>query len=387
MDVVAVAQGLTTEIRQRAPEIESGRRLPPDLSETIAKAGLFRMLVPSEYGGLETSPVDVARAIETLAQADASAGWCLMISATTGSLAARLDPDQARHIFGDPNVIAGGVYAPMGRAVEDGEDYVVTGRWKWGSHTQNCRWIAGGAMLMDGDKPRMDADGQPMHRMFFFPADQVEFHDTWYTAGLAGSGSLDFSVREARVPKSRSAALQSDAPRVKGAVYLFPAFGMLAMGVAAVALGNGRAALLAAGQQAMVKTSEGSQRTLAERNTTQAEYAQAVAQLSAARALFYEAIGLCWHAAQTQAGVTGGAIPQELRARLRLACTHAARVCADVTRVAYDMLGGQAVFLDSELQRRFRDANVMTHHVMVAPATFELAGRVLLAQPTRDSML
>lgn len=387
MDVVAVAQGFATEVRQRAPEIESGRRLPPDLSRKMAEAGLFRMLVPAEYGGLETSPVDVARAIETLSQADASAGWCLMISTTTGSLAARLAPDQARHIWSDPNVITGGVFAPMGRAVEDGDDYIVTGRWKWGSHTQNCRWIAGGAMLMDGDKPRMDADGQPMHRMMFFPADQVELHDTWYTAGLAGSGSLDFSVKEARVPRSRSVALQSDAPKVKGAAFAFPAFGLLAMGIAAVALGNGRAALLAAGQQATVKTSEGSARTLAERNTTQTEYAQAVAQLSAARALFYEAVGLCWHAAQSSGTGAAGTIPQDLKARLRLACTHAARACADVCQVAYDLLGGQAVFLDSELQRRFRDANVMTHHVMVAPASWELAGRVLLGQPTRDSML
>lgn len=382
MDVVAVAQGLTNEIRQRAPEIESGRRMPVDISAKMAEAGLFRMLVPAEYGGLETSPVDVARAIETLAQADASAGWCLMISATTASLAARLAPEQARHIFGDPNVITGGVFAPMGRAVEDGEDYVITGRWKWGSHTQNCRWIAAGAVIMDGDKPRLNAEGQPLHRMMIFSADQVEFHDTWYTTGLAGTGSLDFSVREARVPKSRSVALQSDSSLVKGAAFAFPAFGLLAMGIAAVALGNARAALLAAGQQATVKTSEGSQRTLAERNTTQTEYAQAVATLSAARALFYEAVGLCWHAAQS-----GGAIPQELRARLRLACTHAARTGTEVTRIAYDLLGGQAVFLDSELQRRWRDANVMTHHVMVAPASWELAGRVLLGQPTRDAML
>jgi alkylation response protein AidB-like acyl-CoA dehydrogenase len=270
----------------------------------------------------------------------------------------------------------------MGRAVEDGDTYVVTGRWKWASHTQNCRWIAAGAMIMDGDKPRLDAEGQPLHRMMVFSADQVELHDTWYTAGLAGTGSVDFSVREARVPKSRSVALQSDGPRVKGAAFAFPAFGLLAMGIAAVALGNARAALLAAGQQATAKSPEGSQRTLAERNTTQAEYAQAVAALSAARALFYEAVGLCWHAAQS-----GGGIPQDLRARLRLACTHAARTCADVSRTAYDLLGGQAVFLDSELQRRWRDANVMTHHVMVAPASWELAGRVLLGQPTRDSML
>jgi hypothetical protein len=51
------------------------------------------------------------------------------------------------------------------------------------------------------------------------------------------------------------------------------------------------------------------------------------------------------------------------------------------------MLGGSAVYLDNDLQRRFRDANVITHHVMVAAPIFELAGRVLLGQPTRDALI
>jgi hypothetical protein len=48
----------------------------------------------------------------------------------------------------------------------------------------------------------------------------------------------------------------------------------------------------------------------------------------------------------------------------------------------YDLGGGSSLFLASPLQRRFRDAHAGTQHMMVAPPTYELTGRVLLNVPT-----
>ncbi|MDP1736926.1 MAG: acyl-CoA dehydrogenase family protein [Caulobacter sp.] len=381
-NAITVAQSFVDEIHRRAPEIESVRRLPPDLAKKFAQAGLFRMLLPAVLGGHETPPAQLALAIETLAQADASAAWCVMIGATTGAMANRLSAGMARQVFGDPDVIAAGVYAPMGKAVEDGDDWIVTGRWQWGSGSQNAHWIAGGAMLMGPDGPLTGEDGQPLHRMMIFKAEEVELIDTWRTSGLCGTGSLDFQVRDVRVPKARSVALQSDPVTVNTPLARFPIFGMLALGVTAVALGNARGALLAAGNAAQTKKSAGSTRTMAERNVVQMDFSRAVAKLSAARAHYFETIGVLWTA--VQAGGDGGIEP---RNRLRLACTHAAEVSADVSKAAYDMMGGSAVYLENDLQRRFRDANVITHHAMVAPAMYEVTGRVLLGLPTRTDQL
>lgn len=381
-NAVEVAQGLTEEVARRANEIEAGRRLPADLAKTMAKAGLFRMLLPKALAGHETPPTELALAIESLSQADASAGWCLMIGATTAFMAARLPIDRAREVFGAPEVITAGVFAPMGQAVDDGDHWKVTGRWQWGSGSQNADWIAGGAILMGDEGPQLDADGQPLHRMMIFKADEVELIDTWRTSGLCGTGSLDFAVKAVRVPKDRSVALHGDKPTLAGPLFQFPAFGMLALAVAAVALGNARAALLTAGTMALNKKQQGSQRSLAERNVTQMEFAKAVASLSAARAHYFECIGILWAALQA-----GQQATLEQRSRLRLACAHATHVSADVARLAYDMLGGSAVYLDNDLQRRFRDAHVITHHAMVAPSIFELTGRVLLGQPTRDALI
>lgn len=382
MNPVEVARTFQDELRQRAPEIEQARRLPADVAGKIAGTGLFRMLLPTGIGGLESDPATVAGAIETLAEADASTGWCLMIGATTGMLAGRLPQDLAAEMFSDPATISAGVFAPMGRAVDDGDAWRVTGRWKWGSGSQNSAWIAGGAVLMGEAGPRLDADGQPLHRMMIFAADEVEFIDTWRTSGLCGTGSLDFAVRDVRVPKGRSVALHSDRPVAEGAVFRFPPFCMLAMGVAAVAIGNARGALAEFAAMAAGQSSQGSQRSLAERNVVQSEYAQISGAVAAARSRYFETIDVLWRTV-----ARGDAPAIEDRARLRLACAHAAQVCADAARRVYDLGGGAAVFLDSPLQRRFRDAHVITHHIMVGPSIFELTGRVLLGLPTRDALI
>jgi alkylation response protein AidB-like acyl-CoA dehydrogenase len=110
--------------------------------------------------------------------------------------------------------------------------------------------------------------------------------------------------------------------------------------------------------------------------------AQAEASLRAARAFYYKAIDEAWEAAQPYEPVS-----VELRIGLRLAATHAVRTAAEVARSMYDLGGGPAIYDNSPLQRRFRDAHTATAHFQVNPSTWELTGRLLLGQPTETMML
>ena len=72
---LAAARDLAATIAAAAPAIEESRRVPPALVQQIARAGLFRLLVPAELGGLEADPLTLLDVLEEVARADGSAGW------------------------------------------------------------------------------------------------------------------------------------------------------------------------------------------------------------------------------------------------------------------------------------------------------------------------
>lgn len=379
---LALALPLLPELAARAAEMEEVRRLPADLAQKLAATGVFRMVTPKRFGGLELSPREIVETTEALAAANASAGWCAMIAATTALNAAYMAPEYAAEIYGDPLTITGGVFAPMGRAVVEGDHYRVSGRWQWGSGSANCSWLCGSCTLWENGEMKRLPTGAPDTRMMVFPASDATLIDTWHVMGLKGTGSGDFEVKDIRVPKGRSVSLVTDKPRETGALYKFPAFGLLALGVTAVALGNARGALDAFRDLATVKKSQGSAKTLSERQTVQAEYARSEAAWRAARAYLYSEIDRVWAVAQGE-----DEIPIQARADLRLACTHMTRTGADICRSLYDLGGGAALFETSDLQRRFRDAHAITQHIVTAPATLELTGRILFGLPTDGGMV
>ena len=365
---------IAASARDRSDEIEAARRLPDDLADAMARAGVFRMLVPACHAGAEVHPRTYVDVLRTLARADGATGWIGMIGATTGSLAASMREDWADEIWSRaPDVITCGVTAPMGRArVVDG-GYRVSGRWPFGSASRNARWICGGAMVVGEDgEPREDEAGRPDIRLMVFEPEDVRCHDNWHVSGLCGTGSGDIEVEDAFVPEGRCVTVGSRA-RVDAPLFRFPLFGLLALGVAAVSLGIGERALEEFVDLAGGKRPTGSRRTLAARAAVQMDVAKAEAGLRSARALVGEAIDAAWAAAEA-----GERLTTEHRADLRLAAVNATWAAADAVDRCYHAAGGTAIYATSPLQRCFRDVHVSTQHIMVAQPVWELTGRVRL---------
>ncbi len=370
------AAGIAAAVRERADEIEAARRVPADLSAEFAKAGLYAMLSPRAYGGLEMAPDAFARTIERIAQADASAAWVAFIGATSGSALAYLPERVAREITASRETMIAGVFAPRGKAVVQGSDFIVNGRWQWGSGTQNAQWILGGCLIeRDGELERMP-NGAPLSRMVVVRSSEVEFLDTWQVSGLCGTGSTDFAMKNVRVPVERSVGLAIDRP-LDRPLYRFPQFTLLALGIAAVAMGTARNAIEELIDFAGGKKPQGSSRSLAARSRTQSDVAEAEGFLRSARSFYYETVAAAWKAANDD-----GEVPVAMRRDMRLATTHAVRSAVRAVDLVYNLGGGTSVYKTSRLQRCFRDIHVATQHMMVAPATLELTGRLFLGLDT-----
>jgi alkylation response protein AidB-like acyl-CoA dehydrogenase len=369
-------------LREHSDEIAAARRLPARFVESLSRAELFTLCVPRSLGGPEVGAETLVRAIEAVAEGDASAGWCVAIASTSSLLAGWLEPEAARRIFAGAGAVAGGVFAPRGRAVRTPEGFRVSGRWSFASGCQHCTWLMGGCRVEGEGGADLAAGGRPDVRLMLFPANEVEIVDTWKVAGLEGTGSHDITVRELVVPEAHSVSLLTERPRESGPLYAFPAFGLLALGIASVALGIARRALGELRELALAKTPTLAQRRLADRPATQARTAEAEALAGSARAYLLETVrDVFERAART------GELGLAERARVRLAATSAVKQCARAVDSAYELGGGSSIYLGSPLQRCLRDVHVVTQHMMVSDASLELVGRVLLGVELDASML
>jgi indole-3-acetate monooxygenase len=365
-----LASQISETARDLAPETERQRRLPEELVAQLRESGLMTAGAPVEVGGLELAPGETLGCAEEIASGDASAGWCVSIAATSSLLAGYLPGESRSELFDDPQVIAAGVWAPRGTATRADAGIVVSGRWPYCSGITHSQLFFAGCIV-----------DEPVPRVIALRRDDLEIVDTWHTLGLRGTGSHDAVADEVFVSDAHVFSL-FDGPLIDRPLYRFPVFGYFALSIAAAALGNARGTIDDFASLAARKVGQGSKRTLAQRSATQAAVAEAEASLRAARAGYYEAIDMAWQAAQAEEAVS-----VELRNGLRLAATHAVRASAAVVRSLFDLAGGTAIYDDSSLQRRFRDAHTATAHFQVNAASREVPGRVLLEQETDTTML
>ncbi len=368
---------------ERLPEhsrlFERERRLSRDISTAFAKDGFYHMLVPRQYGGLEVHPLDFIEVLKRISAGDGSAGWNVMIGATTGLLAASLPDHFAREIYGTaPGTMTVGVTAPLGRAEKVDGGHLVTGTWPFASGCQNADWICGGCFLFENGEQVLNDKGEPDVHLMMFGSGEIDIQDTWHVAGLRGTGSHHFSTEAVFVPEGRSVVLGGRA-RVRAPLYQFPMLGLLALGVSSVSLGIGYHALDTFRKLAGVKTPTGSRKTLVQRALVQAEVARAVADLGSAEAYMKEAVVRAWDQAER-----GERLDTRVKAGLRLAAVNTThRAVAAVDRL-YEAAGGSSIYESSPLQQCFRDVHVTTQHIMVASPVYEVVGRVELGLPPKS---
>jgi alkylation response protein AidB-like acyl-CoA dehydrogenase len=371
--MIEVARGLAGAIYAARDQTERDRQLPAALVARMADAGLFRMLVPREFGGAELDLASYVRVVEEIARVDGSAGWCVMICSNSAVASGYIAPSAAREIFGsDPRVIVGGSFGPRGRAVATDGGYRLSGGWTMASGSSHCTWFTAGATVYDGDRPRRRADGTPETLVAFVPRREVRVLDTWYVGGLRGTASNDWEVAGAFVPAERTFVIRGRSVQ-PGPLYAFPLVSLLACSVASVTLGIARGAIDALIDLAKAKIPLTSQDLLRERATVQDQVGRAEALLQGGRAFLFQEIDAAW-----QDVLAGREVGPDQRARLRLAAVHAATSAAQAVALMYTAGGATAIYASSSLERAFRDVHTATHHFLIQEQHYATIGSLLL---------
>ena len=376
-DLLATARELAPAVRAAGDRIESGRQLPPDIVDLLRAAGLFHLAVPESYGGVQADPVQASRIVEQISAADGSAGWCVMLSMQAGLYGGFLAPDVAARVLGDGGIFAG-TARPIGRAMPatlDGiEGYRISGRWPFASGSSHATAFTGEALLYEdgSDTPTKNEDGSDRVVAFFVPRDEVTIHNVWDTTGLRGTASNDFEVDDIFVPSDH--VFDFAQPQHDWALFRCPA--LIFMNHGAQALGLGRAALEAARDVLTTKRGWGGV-PLQEVGRVQEAYAIATARYESAHAYYYASGDALWQ----DVLASGGEGDPVLRAKARLAASHAVTESLGVVDLLHRACATTAIQRSNPLDRIFRDMHTAAAHVMVGPLVYEASGRVLLGRP------
>jgi alkylation response protein AidB-like acyl-CoA dehydrogenase len=369
-------QALLPKIAASAGETERERRIAAPLVAAMLEAGLFRMLLPRPFNGLETDPLTFTAAIEEIAKADASTAWSLCQTAVCAMVAAYLPPEAAMEIFGrDPKAVLAWGPGPNGRAVASEAGYRVTGNFAFASGGRHATWLGAHVPVYEADgTQRRTPTGAPVVRTVLFPAAAAPMTDIWHVMGLRGTGSDAYAVSDLFVPETHT--LRRDDPadrRYPGPLYALPTNSLYACGFASLALGVARALLDAFMALAMEKTPRGYKHTLRNSAVTQTEIAEAEAKLRAARMYLRGTLGEVWQSVER-----ANDLSIDERMAMRLAASQAIKEAAGIADFAYHAAGATAIFESNPFERRFRDMHAITQQLQGRRSHFETVGKYLL---------
>jgi alkylation response protein AidB-like acyl-CoA dehydrogenase len=375
-DAVQRAIALQPLIRAHADEAERERRLPAVVARAMAEAGLYRLGAPKEFHGEDCDPMTQIAVIEAVSAADGSAGWNLMIGIESFGLIAPAF-GTCPELIRDPRTILCSSTAAVGRAERVEGGYRVTGQWQFVSGCHNSS-VFGATVQLTENGARIPGTAN-VYAMIEAP--HFEIIDTWHVGGLRGSGSHDVRVDGVVVPRERIVApiggTKSDSPFLR-----FPLGSRLAYNKVGVSLGIARAAIDAFVTLATEKIPRFTSTPLRERSAAHRAVALAEARVRAGRALVLEGVEELWEAALTGAHVT-----TKQRALFQIACSDAARGCAEAVDLLCDVAGTTANQTGHPLERAARDVRVVRQHISVASHHLDDAGRVLLGLEPEGLML
>lgn len=379
--LVRAAAQLQPELRRYKDQLEQEQRLPPPLVEQLRAAGFYRMLIPRSLGGLQADPLTYTRVVELLAEGCGSVGWNLANN-SIGQLVTLGLPDegvQEVHGHGAPSVIAGTAVQGGGQAVPVPGGYRVSGHWTFGSGCQEASWMLGSFQIVDDGKPRCGADGRPLHWRGVFPKSEAEIiPGSWDVAGLRGTGSFDWTVKDVFLPERRSVVhagipLDNQWARWPGVTYALPTQCWVGPHHSSVITGIAQAGINALIELAIEKTPRGRTFRLCDNPQVQNDVGRADAILNAGRGYRSAMIREIW---DTIADGRETTVAQ--RVRCRLASTHA----ADCARNAMDLMyrhGGSTSFKrESRLAECWRDLQVVGQTVTIGSEWYPICGRGLM---------
>ena len=364
LESVAELAGL---IATHADAADRTGRLADVVVASIHDHGLLRVLLPADDDGGGLRLGDSFPIVEAMARIDGAAGWNLAVGINSLAIVAANAPEPVRsEVLGAEGALVAGGINPRGlRALVADGAVVLDGRVPFASGSPHATWLAALALLDDG--PPIVA---------LVPPAEAEPIDSWDVAGMRGTGSHDWLLRDVVVPDGRWFRATTIGSPEHDVMARLPLLSALGPSLAFVALGVARHAVDLLVEIAAHTAAATDERPLCERPDVQLAVATATGMIEAGRAH----LTATWRELETLLLAGGAPAPSEI-ARLRLASVTATRLAADATDDVQRVAGSSALYECRGIARCWRDVHAVTQHAMVSHRHLERVGRILLGMP------
>jgi alkylation response protein AidB-like acyl-CoA dehydrogenase len=374
-DVVRRADALRDLLAANASQCEAERRISQANLDALEEAGLFDVLAPKRVGGMGASMATQLAVASSLAGGCASTAWVQTIFCGSrwwvGTLAS---PRAQAEIFdaGSAPLVAGvlGANGPSGVARPGDGGFVVSGRWPFASGSLHADWAILGVAFVDEAGATVDEG------IVLTDVASLSVEDTWFVAGMAGTGSNTFVADEVFVPAHRAVSgevLASGIATPSEPSDRWPTLSVLTLLLMGTVLGTAR--------QVLQSVAEGTLR----RGISYSSYRRQVDSMVVVRTIARSSLDLdtAWfHLLQAASDIDAAGHGTEMdalrRGRLRGSCGYASALVRDTVSSLMDIAGASAFAASSPLQRHWRDLNTASRHAFLgAEPMLELYGRAI----------
>jgi 3-hydroxy-9,10-secoandrosta-1,3,5(10)-triene-9,17-dione monooxygenase len=335
-------------LRERATATEALRRVPDETIQAFKDAGLFRIFVPRRFGGFE---LDYGKAqielCSRLGRGCGSSAWVQSVVAVHAWILGMLPEAAQQAVWSTgPDTLMTTAVSPLGgkiRRVEGG--YLVDGQWQFSSGIDAADWVLFGGPL----------EGEPGVRAPWMLVNKRDWAivDTWYAAGLKGTGSKDVRVEQAFVRDEWTAqGLERPGTLLNTSyIYRLPFGPLFFYNVACPALGVALGAIDAYTDYMARRPDR------ANKPQSQMRIAESSAEVDAALALLRaDAVEII------HLGKQGDPVPEAVQLRWARNTGFAVQLCTRaVDRLAMNV-GAHGMLDDTPLQRAFRDIHAIANH-------------------------
>ncbi|MGP4052529.1 acyl-CoA dehydrogenase family protein [Streptomyces sp. 2A115] len=382
--VLDAVTDIVPTLRGNGREAEDRRWIPDENIELLDKAGVFRMAVPSRFGGLDLPLSDQFAVLEEISRGCGSTGWTAAAWVSTAWMVS-LYPDRAQEeVFASGAVRVSGGFTPGGTLTPAEGGYLLNGSWRFNTGCRGADWDLLAALL---EKP----DGTVELVFALVPMADLEIADDWHVSAAIGTGSSTTTARNVFVPAYRVADGESAVEGMTGDRWNSGATGrnygligfVMAEGVAAY-IGMAQAAyelfLERLPGRAIAYTHWEDQ---SRHPVTQINVATAENKIVAARALAAQVVELL------QGKADAGQYPTpEDRATIHGRCGYAIQLVKEAVELLHSVSGASALARSAHFQRFYRDLQGLSLHGMMTPGTnLEVQGRVILGLDPESPVL